>query len=298
MSDSIRQIRLRRRAASSIGRLTKTMQVVSTARFKSLYRQWLGDADYNDALAQAGYLLVSSQQPLAHPLLQENDSGKTAVLVIGSKAGLCGGYNNQVWHMLRQHLDIAERQNRHLEIYAPASRLVYFLRSRGVEINKVYEDLQELPSTAQIEMIADEFVDRYMEGKLDSFSVIYMRFHSPGSQQAQTMTIMPLTELIDHLVTTAKVIWPFERDFEDFEMSPSPEGIVESLARMIMHSTIRACFLDAVLSENVARMVAMRSASKNADTMIQDLTQQYNRARQTQITGELLDIIGGMGALG
>ena len=298
MGANIRQIRQRRRAATSIGRLTKTMQIVSTARFKNLYRQWLGDADYNDSLAQAGYLLVSSKQPLAHPLLQENKSGKTAVLVIGSKAGLCGAYNNQVWHMLQKHLEIAERQGRHLEIYAPASRLVYFLRSRGVEVDKVYEDLQELPSDAQIEMIADEFVARYMAGELDSFGVVYMRFHSPGHQQAQTMTIMPLSELIDHLITTAKVIWPYDKAFEDFHMSPSPEGIVESLARMIMHSMIRACFLDAMLSEHVARMVAMRSASKNADTMIQDLTQQYNRARQTQITGELLDIIGGMGALG
>jgi F-type H+-transporting ATPase subunit gamma len=294
----IRQIRQRRKAAESIGRLTRTMQIVSTARFKSVHRQWLADADYHDALAQAGYLLVSSRTPLAHPLLQENQSQKHAILVIGSKAGLCGGYNNNIWQMVQRHLQIAESAGRHLEIVAPASRLLHLLRSRGVKISTVYDELHEIPSPTQISHIADGFVERYMAGELESFGIVYMRFHSAGHQQAQTMTIMPLTELIDHLMTSAKVLWPWDLSFDDFDTSPSAQEMIESLARMIMHATIRACFLDALLSEHVARMTAMRSASKNADTMINDLSQQYNRARQTQITGELLDIIGGTGELG
>lgn len=294
----IRQIRQRRKAAESIGRLTRTMQIVSTARFKSIHRQWLADADYHDALAQAGYLLVSSETPLAHPLLQENESKKNAILVIGSKAGLCGGYNANIWHMVQRHIQLAERMGRELEIVAPSSRLLHLLRSRGVKVSTIYEDLHEIPSAREIDQIADGFVARYMAGELDSFGIVYMRFHSAGHQQAQTMTIMPLTELIDHLLTTAKVLWPWALSFEDFDTSPAADEMIESLARMIIHATIRACFLDALLSEHVARMTAMRSASKNADTMIGDLTQQYNRARQTQITGELLDIIGGTGVLG
>jgi F-type H+-transporting ATPase subunit gamma len=294
----IRQIRQRRKAAESIGRLTRTMQIVSTARFKSIHRQWLADADYHDALAQAGYLLVSSETPLAHPLLQENESKKNAILVIGSKAGLCGGYNTNIWHMVQRHLKIAETAGRKLEVVAPSSRLLHLLRSRGVKVSTVYEDLHEIPSAGQVSRIADGFVERYMAGELDTFGIVYMRFHSAGHQQAQTMTIMPLSDLIDHLLTTAKVLWPWDLSFEDFDTSPSADQMIESLARMIMYATIRACFLDALLSEHVARMTAMRSASKNADTMIGDLSQQYNRARQTQITGELLDIIGGTGALG
>ena len=107
------------------------------------------------------------------------------------------------------------------------------------------------------------------------------------------MTIMPLTELIDHLITRAKAIWPWDLVFEDFYMSPSPDEIIESIARMIMHAIIKECFLEACLSEHVARMMAMRSATKNAEDMIRDLTAEYNKARQTQITNELLDIISG-----
>jgi F-type H+-transporting ATPase subunit gamma len=111
------------------------------------------------------------------------------------------------------------------------------------------------------------------------------------------LTLMPLTELIDDLTTRATVIWPSELSFEDFYLSPSADKIIGDLARMLIRSSIRNCFVDAALSEHLARMVAMRNATDNAEEMIKDLTLQYNRARQTQITGELLDIIGGTGAL-
>jgi F-type H+-transporting ATPase subunit gamma len=293
----IRQILQRRRAVTNISRLTRTMQIVSTAMFKSYYRKWQNDADYNDALVQAGYLLVTSQTPLGHPLLRINSSGRTAILVIGSKAGLCGAYNANIWHLLEAHLQMAQAAGKKLEIYASASRLVQILNSRGVTPVKVYADLNDLPSDRQIRELAEPFIDQYIHGQLDAFSLVYMGFHSPAHQQAQTMTVMPLTEMIDHQITRAKAIWPWEQTFEDFIMSPSPREIIESLGAMILHGAIRACFLDAILSEHVARMVAMRMATKNAEDMIRDLTAHYNRERQTQITGELLDIISGMGAL-
>jgi F-type H+-transporting ATPase subunit gamma len=270
---------------------------VSTAMFKSYHRKWQIDTDYHDALAQAGYLLVTSQVPLEHPLLKQNNSGRTAILVIGSKAGLCGAYNADIWHLLEAHLQMAQAAGKELEVYASASRLIQILNARSITPVKVYTDLDDLPSDLQIRQLVDPFIDRYVRGQLDAFSLVYMGFHSPGHQQAQTMTLMPLTELIDHLLTRAKVIWPWDQGFEDFAMSPSPQEIIESLAAMIVHGAIRACFLDAVLSEHVARMIAMRTATKNAEDMIRDLTANYNRERQTQITGELLDIISGMGAL-
>ena len=293
----IRQILQRRRAVTNISRLTRTMQIVSTAMFKSYYRKWQLDADYYDAVMQAGYLLVTGQTTLGHPLLRENNSGRTAVLAIGSKAGLCGAYNANVWHLLETHLQMAQAAGKKLEVYAPASRLVQILNSRGVTPVKVYSDLDDLPTDHQIRELAKPFIDQYIQGQLDSFSLVYMGFHSPAHQQAQTMTVMPLTDLIDHQITRAKAIWPWKQTFEDFAMSPSAKEIIESLGAMILHGAIRWCFLDAILSEHVARMVAMRTATKNADDMIRDLTAQYNRERQTQITGELLDIISGMGAL-
>jgi F-type H+-transporting ATPase subunit gamma len=92
------------------------------------------------------------------------------------------------------------------------------------------------------------------------------------------------------------VIWPWDLTFEDFYMSPSAESIFGGLARMMVRTSLRRCFVEAALSEHLARVVAMRNATENADEMIKELTAEYNRARQGQITGELLDIIGGVGA--
>jgi F-type H+-transporting ATPase subunit gamma len=293
----IRQILQRRKAINNICRLTRTMQIVSTAAFKSYYKKWLAVAEYHDAVAQAGYLLVSSRTPLEHPLLKDNRSGQPAVLVIGARAGLCGSYNLAIYEHLETHIRMAKPSGKKLSIYAPAGRLIGLLHSRGVDVTKTYSSLDEVPSDAQIHDITAEFVDQYMAGQLDYFGVVYMAFNSPGHQQAQTMTIMPLSELIDHLTTLTRAIWPWDAAFEDFLMSPSPEEIIAALATMIMHTVIKSCFLEAILSEHVARMVAMRNATKNAEDMIRDLTAEYNRARQTNITSELLDIIGGIGVL-
>jgi F-type H+-transporting ATPase subunit gamma len=293
----IRQILQRRKAVSNIRRLTKTVQIVSTAMFKSYYKRWLAVADYDEALAQAGYLLVTSDVPLEHPLLKENSSGRSAVLAIGSRAGLCGSYNNSVYAMLQNHISMAKTAGNELELYATRGKLIHLLYVHGINTTDVYSELDEVPSDAQISSIAEGFINKYVSGQLDHFGIVYMGFHSPGHQQAQTMTIMPLTDLIDDLVTRAEAVWPWELAFEDFYMTPSPNEITESIAKMIIHAMIKECFLEAYLSEQVARMIAMRIATKNAEDMIYELTADYNQARQTQITSDLLDIISGTGAL-
>ena len=293
----IRQIQQRRKAADNIRRITRTMEMISTARYKSYYNKWVDVVDYHDALARIAYLLVSSQEPVDHPLLKENSSGQWAILAIGSGRGLCGSYNNSIYRLVDVHLGRARVLGKKLDIYVPDGKLVNTLHYHGVTPTKVYSNFEEIPSDSQIAQITDEVVDRYTTGQLDFFGVVYMRFYSASGQQAQTLTIMPFTELVDDLTTRAKVIWPWELSFEDFYMSPSPPQIVEGLVKMAVHSSIKKCFMDAVLSEHLARMMAMRNATDNAEEMIDDLTAEYNRARQGTITRELLDIISGTGAL-
>jgi len=292
-----RAILLRRKAADSICRISRTMEMLSTARYRAYHNRWVSIVDYHDALARAGYLLVSSETPVGHPLLSENSSGCGAIMPIGSSRGLCGGYNNAIYRIVDAHVARAKSQGTKLDVYAPDRRIVPLLHYHGVEPVRVYKDIAEVPTATQLDDMADEFVELYMAGKLDYFGIVYMRFFSASSQQPQTLTIMPLTELIDDLTTRSTVIWPWDLGFEDFYLSPSAGKFIEALARMIIRSSMEMCFMDAALSEHLGRMVAMRSATENAEEMIKDLTAQYNRERQGQITRELLDIIGGTGAL-
>jgi F-type H+-transporting ATPase subunit gamma len=294
---SIRQIFVRRKAVDSIGRMTRTLEMVSTARYKGYSSRWALTEQYRDALARIGYLLSTAERPLQHPLLKENASGRTALLAIGSRKGLCGSYNNELFRLLEVHRHLAQSEERELDIYVPRCRLEPIMSFHGMTPKEVLTNLDEMPSDPQIHAIADKFVDQYIAGEIDSFGMVYMRYYSASSQQAQTMTILPLLELVDNLATRSHVIWPWDLTFEDFYMSPSAEAIVEGLARMLVHHSIRSCFMDAALSEHLARMVAMRSATENAEEMIKELTADYNRARQTQITSELLDIVGAMEVL-
>ena len=294
---SIRQIFLRRKAIDSIARMTRTLEMISSARYKAYSSRWALTGAYRDALARIAYLLATPEKPLDHPLLKENSSGRVALLAIGSRKGLCGAYNSEVFHLVEVHLEQAQARGQQLDIYVPRSRLESAMTFHGLTPTKVYTDLDEMPSDPQISTIAEEFVAQYTAGEIDSLGILYMRFFSTSSQQAQTLSILPLIDLVDDLTTRAHVIWPWDLSFEDFLLSPSADLIVEGLARMLVHYSIRSCFLDAVLSEHLARMIAMRNATDNAEDMIKQLTQDYNRARQTQITSELLDIVSGMGAL-
>jgi F-type H+-transporting ATPase subunit gamma len=294
---SIRQILLRRKAVDSIARMTRTLQMISSARYKAYSGRWALTGEYRDALARIAYLLTTPERPIDHPLLHGNSSGRSAILAIGSRKGLCGAYNSEIFHLTEVHIEQAKARGTQLDIYVPRSRLEGVLAYHGITPTKVYTDLDEMPSDPQINTIAEEFVGQYVAGELDSLGIVHMRFFSTSSQQAQTLSILPLIDLVDDLTTRAHVIWPWSLTFEDFRLSPSADMIVEGLARMLVHYSIRSCFLDAVLSEHLARMIAMRNATDNAEDMIKQLTQDYNRARQTQITSELLDIVSGMGAL-
>jgi F-type H+-transporting ATPase subunit gamma len=293
---SIRQIFLRRKAIDSIARMTRTLEMISSARYKSYSSQWALTGAYRDALARIAFLLATASKPLEHPLLRENSSGRSALLAIGSRKGLCGAYNTEVYHLVEVHVEQAQAQGRQLDLYVPRSRLEPMLTFHGLTPTKVYTDLDERPTDLQIRTLADDFIDQYMSGTLDALGIVYKRFYSASSQRAQTLTILPLHELVDDLTTRSQVIWPWDLTFEDFYMTPPADQIVESLARMLIYYSIQTCFMDAILSEHLARMIAMRNATDNAEDMIKQLTTDYNRARQTQITSELLDIISGMGA--
>ncbi|MBN1505745.1 MAG: F0F1 ATP synthase subunit gamma [Sedimentisphaerales bacterium] len=294
---SIRQIFLRRKAIDSIGRMTRTLEMISSARYKSYFGRWALTGEYRDALGRIAYLLATPERPIDHPLLTENASGRTALIAIGSRRGLCGSYNSEVFHLLKVHIEQAKARGRQLDIYVPRSRLEGVLTYHGIVPTRVYTDLDEMPTDPQIRTVAEEFVGQYMSGDIDSLGIVYKRFFSASSQQAQTLTILPLHDLVADLTMRAQVLWPWDLAFEDFYLSPAAGEIIEGLARMLVHYSIRSCFLDAVVSEHLARMIAMRNATDNAEDMIKQLTQDYNRARQTQITSELLDIVSGMGAL-
>lgn len=275
------------------------METISAVRYRQYYNQWAEGLTFYDTLAQLAYLMVTAQTRIEHPLLAEpkNKTKTNALIVIGSDRGLCGAYNIEIFRQIDTHIKMARRFGRELKIYAKGKKVLGYLDHLKIKPAGVYDDFTDVPSTEQANTIADFFINEYISGQIDRLGIVYNRFFSPASQKAQTLTILPVVDLIDDLTTRATVIWPWELDFEDFEMSPSPISIFETLAEMIIRTSVLGCFLEAALSEHLSRVVCMRNASDNADEMIKELTKDYNRARQDQITVELLDIVSGVEAM-
>jgi F-type H+-transporting ATPase subunit gamma len=292
-----RHILQRKKAATNISKVTSTMETIAAVRYRQYYNQWVQGVEYFDALAQLAYLMITASEGIKHPLVLPNASKTNAVIVIGSDRGLCGGYNTDVFRQIDTHQKMALRFNRELKIYAKGRKAVNYLEHRKIKPAGIYDDFDETPSAEQANKIADYFIREFMAGRIGRLGVVYNRFHSQSAQRVQTLTLLPVSDLIDDLTTRATVIWPWELAFEDFLLSDAPDEMFETLATMIVRSAIAGCFLEAMTSEYLARVVSMRNASENADEMIDELSKEYNRARQGQITMELLDIITGVGAV-
>lgn len=292
-----RQILERKNAASNICKVTGTMETISAVRYRQYYSQWQEGQAFYESLAQLAYLAVSAEQSIDHPLMKSPASKAQAVIVIGSDRGLCGAYNNDLYRQIDTHVKMAHRFGRQIHFYAKGRKVLGYLEHRGITPINIYDEFAEVPTVEQAKAIADYFIEQYLTGQIGRLGIVYNRFFSAASQKVQTLTVLPVVDLIDDLTTRATAIWPWELNFEDFMLRPSAAEIFDGLASMIIRTSILGCFLEAAVSEHLSRVVCMRNAADNAEDMIKELSKEYNRARQGQITVELLDIVSGVEAM-
>jgi F-type H+-transporting ATPase subunit gamma len=167
------------------------------------------------------------------------------------------------------------------------------LKFRGLAADVTYTHFEDKPRFDEVELIANRYLDEYVTGNLDRLDVAYMKFYSVSRQSVAVETLLPLGALADE---PHKEVGGGEA-VANYEFLPSPESILEEVVPTSFKVKLFKCFLDSAVSEQISRMVAMKSATENADELIRFLSMQYNRARQGRITSELMDIVGGVEAL-
>jgi F-type H+-transporting ATPase subunit gamma len=155
-----------------------------------------------------------------------------------------------------------------------------------------FTHFEDKPKFQEVQVLAERYLEAFVTGRLDRLEVVYTKFESASRQHAVAETLLPLAQLagLGNEEEAPTVESPYE-------FLPSAESILDEIVPASFHVKLFKCFLDAAVSEQIARMVAMKAATENADTMIHTLSMAYNRARQGQITGELLEILGGAEAL-
>ncbi|MFQ5525755.1 MAG: ATP synthase F1 subunit gamma [Thermoanaerobaculia bacterium] len=286
----------RRKAARNIRKITRTMQLIATARFQSVHSAAVAGRPYTDKLAELVEKLARAASGHDHPLMQTPvEEKRHALLVLSSNRGLCGGYNANVLRMALQHLAEAGADDSETEVHVVGKKGAAYLRFVGQAVEREITDISDSPRFEEVEPLANELMNRFTEGEIDSVSIAYMKFVSAGRQVPTIDRVLPLDRSASATPAESATAAPTHE--VDYEFSPEPSEILAELLPATVRVSFFQTFMDAAVSEQIARMVAMKAATDAAGDMIKNLTQQYNRARQTQITMELLDIVGGANAL-
>jgi F-type H+-transporting ATPase subunit gamma len=296
---SQRDVKQRIDSVKNIRKITRAMEMVAAARLRRAEQRIAHLRPYAGAIRrmtrQAAEAAGGEVGKL--PILQQHENEQTiAVLLVTADRGLAGAFNSQI---LRAGIRAAaeyEGDGRDVRFYASGRRGVSSLTFRGREVVGSYVGFTERPSYADAREIAEDLMAAYVDGKVDRVDILYNGYVSPLVQEVRRETLLPLQEA---------TILESDDDEDDedsghnalVEYEPGPEEILERLIPDYVEISLYRALLESTASELGARMTAMRNASQNAAEVIEDLTLEMNRARQAEITQEIMEVVAGAEAL-
>ena len=285
----IRAIRNRMTAVGTISRITKTMQMIATAKFTAALARAKDSRPYTQAIRRLVGEVSGDAGDYNSPLFKSSSkTSKELLLVISSDRGLCGAYNGNVLRMALKHVRDNAANGIEVDVETSGKKSAAFFKFQ--KMNPVEKfSIGDKPSFEDVSRLADRYMDGFADGNWSAVRVAYMRFESNAKQIAEIIQLLPLA--------------PDKNNEEaggtsaNYEFSPSAGEILDDLLPRSMKTTLFQAFNDAVVSEQIMRMIAMKAATENANDIGRDLRRDYNRARQAQITTELTEIISGAAAL-
>ena len=298
---NIRQLDKRRKSVKNVRKITRTMELIATARFKKAMDRASAATDYTKRITAIVQDIAKSGTDVSHPLMTAHDGVDAMdMLVLTGNRGLCGGYNGSVVRAATLRRSEIKKEIEAGQMRVSGKRGISALRFAGVPIERTYTEFDDQPSFAAVAKIADELIERYISGKIDRVDVAYTKFLTISKQTVVVETLLPFASLAQATNSGTVSSEPAKATGikDDYEFLPSASGILEEVVPASFRARLFKCFLDAAVSEQIARMIAMKSATENAGDIIKALSRTYNRARQSKITQEIMEIIGGVEALG
>jgi F-type H+-transporting ATPase subunit gamma len=282
----------RRKAIRNIRKITRTMELIATARFKKALDRVVQAEAYTRKIVELAADLSASATDLTHPLLQKRETVKNVLLlVLSSNRGLCGGYNASILREANAEIRKIKSEGLTLHLELSGKRAINYFRFHRVEAEKTYTHFEEKPRFEEVEELADRYLAAFIGGQIDRVEVVYMKFLNAARQIPVADTLLPLASAAQEEKE------PKTGPQIEYEFLPSAADILQEILPMSFKVRLFKCFLDAAVSEQSARRASMKAATENAGDMIKTLSRQYNRARQAQITKEIAEVIGGAEAL-
>jgi F-type H+-transporting ATPase subunit gamma len=284
----LREIRARIRSVKSTAQLTHAMELISSSKMKKAQEHVMGSRMYTYALADILHSLTRqvSLQEVKHPFLEEREIEHRGILLVTSERGLCGAFNQS---LLREALRLPGK----VRFIVMGQKGVQGICRSRAELLGQFACSDEI-TFCHIQEIVHFLIDAYQKHTIDTVEVLFPRFKNTLSQEPTLRRLLPMTNFEEELARLYQWmgIDPLQLQTRDYDFIVEPDGkaILERLPTLFLKKTLYQVLLETKASEHSARMVAMHAATDNAETLIEDLQREYNKARQASVTQEIVEI--------
>ncbi len=300
-----RVLKRRIRTVQSTKKITRAMELIAASRIVKAQARVKGARPYSDQVTEVIHHLAEGGAGVSSPLLKPRDEiRKVAYVVLTADRGLCGAYNSTVIRQAERSLKAQQDLGRDYSLILVGKKADGYFRFRKYRIDATFTGMSDQPTYEDARNVAHAVVEPFEAGDIDQVQLVFTRFLSAGTQQVEEVTLMPLdpgglgiTATPADVVGDAAESAAHDGPSASYEFEPGADEILTRLLPRYVEARIFAAQLDAAASEHAARQRAMKAATDNADDLITKLSRVMNRARQEQITTEIMEIVGGAEAL-
>lgn len=300
MASSLRELRQRRKSVSTTQKITRAMELIAAARIVKAQQRARAAEPYSRELTRAVSAVVSLRD-LEHPLAQEVENPtRAAVLLITSDRGLAGAYSASAIKAAEGLNELLAAEGKAVDTYLSGRKGKAYYDFRDREIAQSWEGFSDSPTYVAAKEISDALIEAFLtpteEGGVDEIHIVYTRFVSMMTQRPEVIRLLPL-EIVEADEAAEPVETVDGEFFPQYDFEPDAATVLDELLPLYVRSRIHYCLLQSAASELAARQKAMKSATDNAQQLIETLTREANQARQAEITQEITEIVGGASAL-
>ena len=285
---SLKEIDSRIKSTKKMKQITKAMNMVSSSKLRRAEKNTKQFEPYMEKMQDAITAIAGASKNSNHPMLRPRHIQRSGYLVITSDKGLAGAYSSNVLKRLVNDINEKHTNSDEYSIIVLGQSGVDFLKNRGYEVESSLVDVPDQPSFKSIQAIAKHAIDLFSEEHIDELKIYYSHYVSVLENKPSVKQVLPLSQEDSS---------QGQGQMSSYEFEPDKDSILRVILPQYVESLIYGTILDAKASEHAARMTAMKNASDNATELIDDLSLQYNRARQAEITQQITEIVGGSAAL-
>lgn len=283
---TLKQIRKRIGVIKNTQQITRAMKMVAAAKLRKAQERIFSARPYTFRLRDIVGEIIAREEVIAHPLLHPRPLEKILLLIITSDRGLCGSFNSNINRSAERYIKENKDLYKEISLAVIGKKARDYFRWKGYDIKKQYMEILVEPSLDKIVEIGEEIIAEFIDRNLDGVFIIYNEFKSAMQQRVVVEKLLPIT-------TEEKI----SQEKMEFIYEPDKKTILNALLPLFINIQVYHAVLESLAAEMGARMTAMESATNNAIELIDKLTLQYNKARQSTITKELMEIIAGAEAI-